>query len=629
MEEFLESCRATSLLAELEDDEELPDADDDENEEDLDDSEEGEDNYDEEGLSSHDVRNMFGKRKHWDDDHVIKRKFSALIPAFDPRPGRTNVNQTSDLEVPAPGVEIPTLSPGSSAQYSQKLSLSLRGPNLPGVADVEVDLLSPDWTIFKAVQEIAQKSNLGSKADKTRRVWEPTYVIVYREYKEPALNYEASLSGSRRSSSLPQLPLTGSTSCSMDEVLQLIRQLYINTEHSSDQLSQEFLSKKITNKLVTQIQDPLVLSAASLPSWLEELSLNSPFLFPFETRQLYFHCTAFGSSRSIVWLQQQRDLEQRGRTGSGLRGPEHQEFTIGRIKHERVKVPRGEHILNWGINVMKLHADKKSVLEVEFIDEEGTGLGPTLEFFALVAGEFQRSDLSMWLTDGSEVSQAGHDLGTGEKPAGYYVLRPGGLFPSPLPQDSGLCKKVSGLFYVLGVFLAKTLQDGRLVDLPLSQSFLKLLCGGEVSGCVRESSTIVTSFSPELLEDVMTSSLLSVVSEESEDQFSSLTRADTCWWAGLLDMQDLVLVDPGRGETLSKLQELVNRKNSIMMDESLDEDTKAERVNSLEMDGCLVEDLCLTFQYSPSSGVYQYEVRFLNVFVPDNIENYLFFRRLN
>merc|ERR1719445_1119208 len=196
MEEFLESCRATSLLAELEDDEELPDADDDENEEDLDDSEEGEDNYDEEGLSSHDVRSMFGKRKHWDDDHVIKRKFSALIPAFDPRPGRTNVNQTSDLEVPAPGIEIPTLSPGSASSYSQKLSLSLRGPNLPGVPDVEVDLISPDWTIFKAVQEIAQKSNLGSKADKTRRVWEPTYVIVYREYKEAnqKADYEASLS---------------------------------------------------------------------------------------------------------------------------------------------------------------------------------------------------------------------------------------------------------------------------------------------------------------------------------------------------------------------------------------------------------------------------------------------------
>merc|ERR1719209_2130019 len=62
MEEFLESCRATSLLAELEDDEELPDADEEENEEDCEDSEDCEDNYDEEGLSSSEVRNLFGKR---------------------------------------------------------------------------------------------------------------------------------------------------------------------------------------------------------------------------------------------------------------------------------------------------------------------------------------------------------------------------------------------------------------------------------------------------------------------------------------------------------------------------------------------------------------------------------------
>ena len=115
---------------------------------------------------------------------------------------------------------------------------------------------------------------------------------------------------------------------------------------------------------------------------------------------------------------------------------------------------------------------------------------------------------------------------------GYYVVRPGGLFPAPLPQDSALCQKVTQLFWVLGVFLAKTLQvfairaplnlnsssmfdyvdpspkphnnhkyhddmqDSRLVDLPLSPAFLKLLCGGEVSGMVRESSDIVTRYNP-------------------------------------------------------------------------------------------------------------------------------------
>ena len=72
-----------------------------------------------------------------------------------------------------------------------------------------------------------------------------TYVIVYREVKETSgqrLDMPESLSGSRRSSSLPQLPLTGSTNCSMDELLQLIRQLYINTEHRSELHSAEFLS---------------------------------------------------------------------------------------------------------------------------------------------------------------------------------------------------------------------------------------------------------------------------------------------------------------------------------------------------------------------------------------------------
>lgn len=29
----------------------------------------------------------------WNDDFVIRQQFGALIPAFDPRPGRTNVNQ--------------------------------------------------------------------------------------------------------------------------------------------------------------------------------------------------------------------------------------------------------------------------------------------------------------------------------------------------------------------------------------------------------------------------------------------------------------------------------------------------------------------------------------------------------
>lgn len=51
------------------------------------------------------------------------------------------------------------------------------------------------------------------------------------------------------------------------------------------------------------------------------------------------------------------------------------------------------------MSVLNAHAERKSVLEVEFMDEEGTGLGPSLEFYALVGAEFQKKSLGMWLSD--------------------------------------------------------------------------------------------------------------------------------------------------------------------------------------------------------------------------------------
>ena len=305
LEEFLESCRATSLLAELEDDEELPDADEDDNDDDANDDEDDYDeNYDEEssGLELQ-HRNSSSRRKTWDEEHVIKRKFSALIPAFDPRPGRTNINQTSDLDIALPSNESPEAKETANTDQRStpdrdvpRLQLILRGPNMPGVPDMEIDLNNLDWSIFKAVQHCIQTSSLGNKGDKIRRVWEPTYVIVYKEVKEKT----------------PTGSETGACSsndaqdhCSMDEVLQLLRQLFVNLTKTRNVPIEIFNSKRVTNKLVQQIQDSLVLASNALPEWCHELTSSCPMIFPFETRLLYFQCTAFGASRSIVWLQNQ------------------------------------------------------------------------------------------------------------------------------------------------------------------------------------------------------------------------------------------------------------------------------------------------------------------------------------
>jgi len=269
------------------------------------------------------------------------------------------------------------------------------------------------------------------------------------------------------------------------------------------------------------------------------------------------------------------------------------EFRVGRIKHERVKVPRGDQLLEWAMQVMKTHAERKAILEVEFIDEEGTGLGPTLEFFALVAAELQRKDLAIWLCDDDLLSHEEECgvISDAKKPPGYYVSRPSGLFPAPLPQDSEICNKASKIFWFLGVFLAKTLQDNRLVDLPLSNPLLKLICQGEISRQVKKQS-----------DELMASSMLSVLSEESSDLDSSGGSSlplDESWFADILTIDDLVEIDPNRGQFLVKLQELVNEKHNILNEEDLNK-------LSLDMNGVSVkiEDLGLTFQYSPSSRIF-------------------------
>lgn len=180
LEDFLDSCRPPTLLAELDDDEDMgedEENDDEENEDDVD--------YDAvmvsrnlltfmEDDSSYESRPS--KRRSWDDEYVLKRQFSALIPAFDPRPGRTNVNQTTDLEVPPPGQDETSTSTEHELLPQPRLQLILRGPNLPGIPDVEIELSDSSWTIFKAVQELIQMAELGSRQEKLRRVWEPTYV---------------------------------------------------------------------------------------------------------------------------------------------------------------------------------------------------------------------------------------------------------------------------------------------------------------------------------------------------------------------------------------------------------------------------------------------------------------------
>lgn len=251
---------------------------------------------------------------------------------------------------------------------------------------------------------------------------------------------------------------------------------------------EEFVNNKLTPKLARQIQDALALCSGSLPSWCYQLTKACPFLFPFETRRQYFYSTAFGLSRALYRLQQQQGADGQGSANE-------REVRVGRLQRQKVRVSRNR-ILDSAAKVMEMYSSQKAVLEVEYFGEVGTGLGPTLEFYTLLSHDLQKVGLGMWRSNAS-LEKSLMDIDTDEQKhgksdngpgLGFAVARddlvqaPLGLFPRPWPpsavaSDGSQFSKVIEYFRLVGRVMAKALQDGRLLDLPLSSAFYKLVLG--------------------------------------------------------------------------------------------------------------------------------------------------------
>lgn len=226
----------------------------------------------------------------------------------------------------------------------------------------------------------------------------------------------------------------------------------------------EFVSVKLTEKLEQQMRDSFAVSIGGMPLWCNQLVATCPFLFSFEARCKYFKLAAFGQPQIQPHLSH-NDLV----TTSDRR------LRLGGLPRKKFLVFRNR-ILDSAAQMMDLHARQKVVLEVEYDEEVGTGLGPTLEFYTLVCQEFQKSGLGMWREDSSFFT-SGTNL---QSETG--ILSPYGLFPCPwsstLESSGGIhFSEVTKKFFLLGQVIAKALQDGRVLDLHFSKAFYKLILG--------------------------------------------------------------------------------------------------------------------------------------------------------
>jgi len=217
-----------------------------------------------------------------------------------------------------------------------------------------------------------------------------------------------------------------------------------------------FLSPKLSSSLTRQVSDPLLLCASSLPSWCRKVVKHCPFLFQFNTRNFFFKATSSGIQRGVMHA-----IEMRQPNVSLKFSP---------MTKQKVRIIR-EKALESAQKVMALCAENpNAILEVEFRDEVGTGLGPTCEFYTLASHEIQRRDLSLWVD--------------AENNKEKYVISKHGLFPKPLnPKEATDAVKtlIDHHFTFLGTFVAKAILDGRLLDLPFSTGFLKAILGIQLS----------------------------------------------------------------------------------------------------------------------------------------------------
>jgi E3 ubiquitin-protein ligase HECTD1 len=574
------------------------------------------------------LRNQQNPSSQFHDEFVLKCQFSALIPSFDPRPGKSNINQIQDITIPPP---VPITQKTASVKPivddtkqqkfvlpTPKIELYLKyNSNTAGTTDGELEffndeikLVNKNATIFQYIQKLITLGNSEKnfsastlRFEKMKSIWDKAFTIVYRERKSTTVQENECDVGSKA---------VQQNVCSVDEILNLLSILkqiignydnsIKNDEYSTKSMSdEEFYCKKINNKLIQQLQDPLVLASKSLPEWCKNLVHSYKFLFPFETRQLYFLTTAFGVSRSIVWLQNKRDsvlANSRGPSSQrALRDdPSHHEFRIGRLKHERVKIPRepSSCLLESAISLLKFHASRKSILEIEFENEEGTGLGPSLEFYSLIAAQLQQKKFGLWLCSDNESKIEGEESTT------TFVHTHHGLFPVAYGAEWQVNNKekfssVMELFQFMGIFIAKSLQDQRLVDMPFSMSFLKVLClYSEDAASERDEDDEDDDLNVEA--EIHEMKMLTKPANNLDE---------------ILNINDLFLVDPHRASLLIKMKGLVEKRNEINKNMLLDDEDRVKELAklSLDFDGheAKIEDLGLVFQYSPPSKVYGYD----------------------
>lgn len=339
---------------------------------------------------------------------------------------------------PTPPVEASVEDDGPKRSYSSVVQQPSRDWHLEFRLGDEV--LPLDATVFGAIYR-----RVCGRGQPSAPLWANVYTLTFAKVPGPPPKAAPRAAGPPEPLCAPDAPLA--------HVFALLRTLLdLGVDAEPLVTRAQLVNNRLTAKLGRQLDEALMLASGCVPSWTTELPRTHWFLCSFDTRLLLFRSTALGYARLLSRLREQDPADETLRA-------------LSRVPRQKVRIAR-DNILASAVKVMELYAADESVLEVEYFDEVGSGLGPTLEFYALVSREFARADLNMW-----RAADTSTDHGT------TYVHTAHGLFPGALPAERAERKQVLTLFHAMGAFVAKSLLDSRIIDVRFSPHFLRAVRG--------------------------------------------------------------------------------------------------------------------------------------------------------
>ncbi|PVU89629.1 hypothetical protein BB561_005256 [Smittium simulii] len=263
--------------------------------------------------------------------------------------------------------------------------------------------------------------------------------------------------------------------------LYMVHKSKIHTKASkyNDSWKRSYHNNRLIQKIQSLIDDPLTISTKAFPDWCFPLVNTYPYLFSFESKNLFMRCFYLPLSRNLTNWKFNHEHPSNDHNDT-FNDDNHNMFSLlgisysisneiiahlANIKKQKVLINRSQ-LFKSAILAINKFASVDNILEVEYTNEVGTGLGPTLEFFSSVCAEIFSISNNMW-----------HNSSYETLVDSKYIISPNGFYPRPIKEDpsSEANKEYSNLFKFLGMFVAKAIVDERPLDLPLHPAFISAI----------------------------------------------------------------------------------------------------------------------------------------------------------